>query len=81
MTEDEFSKWLMKFDKNGDGLISKEELKTVIKRFGGRWFPGWRSRRAIKKADKDADGYISENDVQYMVKFAQKNLGINIVPN
>lgn len=69
----------MKFDKNGDGRISKDELQNLVHRSGGRWFNGWKSRRAIKKADDDGDGYISEAEVQNMVHFAQKTFGIQIV--
>lgn len=81
MTEEEFTKWLMNFDKDGDGLISKSELQKIIRSSGNRRrFSGWRSSQAVREADYDGDGFIDEDEIRNMVSFAKKNFGIKIIP-
>ncbi|KAF5747054.1 hypothetical protein HS088_TW06G01231 [Tripterygium wilfordii] len=54
---------------DGDGKISKHELKKAFKKLGSR-LPGWRSRSALKYADTDGDGSISICEIDYLVKYA-----------
>uniref|UniRef100_A0A803P0W0 EF-hand domain-containing protein n=1 Tax=Cannabis sativa TaxID=3483 RepID=A0A803P0W0_CANSA len=44
-----------RYDANGDGRLSKEELKNAFKSFGC-FAPGWRAFRARHFADKNGDG-------------------------
>ncbi|XP_020241864.1 polcalcin Cyn d 7-like [Asparagus officinalis] len=78
MTVEEFKEWIKKFDINGDGRISKAELRRVIRSLGGR-FSSWKSRRWIQQADSDGDGYIEEDEIDNLVEYAQKTLGLKIV--
>uniref|UniRef100_J3LPI0 EF-hand domain-containing protein n=1 Tax=Oryza brachyantha TaxID=4533 RepID=J3LPI0_ORYBR len=72
----EFKKWLMKFDINNDGRISGAELREAIKGFGcSAW---WKSIVALHQADKDRNGYIDELEIENLVTFAQKVLGIKV---
>ncbi|GJM98607.1 hypothetical protein PR202_ga15635 [Eleusine coracana subsp. coracana] len=42
-------------------------------------FTGWRSRQGISYADADGDGYIDDSEVDGLIEFAQKSLGLKIV--
>ncbi|URE00409.1 hypothetical protein MUK42_19756 [Musa troglodytarum] len=78
MTVEEFKEWLMKFDTDRDGRISREELKRAIRSIRGR-FSGWKSRRGISYADSDGSGFIDEGEMDNLVAFARKSLGLKIV--
>ncbi|OVA15803.1 EF-hand domain [Macleaya cordata] len=81
MTMEEFKLWLKEFDDDGDGRISKEELREAIRSVGGGgWFTTWKSGRGIRSADDNRDGFISDNEINNLVDFAKKQLGVKIVP-
>ncbi|PIM97076.1 hypothetical protein CDL12_30462 [Handroanthus impetiginosus] len=75
---DEFKKWLMKFDQNKDGRISRSELRDAIKSRGAR-FTWWRSGCAMGKADVDGSGYIDEDEINYLLRFAKEKLRFEIL--
>ncbi|KAK4426365.1 hypothetical protein Salat_1405100 [Sesamum alatum] len=74
MTADDFKKWLMGFDDNKDGRISRSELKEAI-RSRGKWFSGRKSGHGMNVADANGDGYIDEHEINSLLDFAQRNLG------
>ncbi|KAG1342226.1 polcalcin Phl p 7 [Cocos nucifera] len=78
ITVDEFKEWLKKFDTNKDGRISREELRKAIRSVRGR-FSGWKSSRGLRHADTDGDGFIEDGEIDNLVEFAQKTLGMKIV--
>ncbi|MCL7035822.1 hypothetical protein MKW94_005089 [Papaver nudicaule] len=78
MTLEEFKLWLKEFDTDGDGRISKQELREAL-RGAGRWFTTWKSGRGVRSADANRDGFINENEMSSLIKFATKELGIEIV--
>ncbi|PRQ32628.1 putative EF-hand domain pair protein [Rosa chinensis] len=78
MTTEELKKWLKKFDTDKDGRISKEELRQAIRATGER-FATFKSRRALQSADVNQDGYIGEEELDNLVEFAQKHLGVKII--
>ncbi|OMO74807.1 Calcium-binding EF-hand [Corchorus olitorius] len=78
MKMEEFKQWLKKFDADKDGRISKEELRDAIYESGGN-FGWWKSRRGIRSADADGSGYIDENEINNLVEFADKYLGVKIL--
>ncbi|KAF5192063.1 hypothetical protein FRX31_018352 [Thalictrum thalictroides] len=78
MTIEEFKKWLKQFDNDGDGLISKEELREALRSVGG-WFTTWNSGRAIKSADANSNGYIDDTEIKHLISFAEKHFGVKIV--
>lgn len=78
MTVDEFKEWLKCFDVDKDGRISREELQRAIKAVRGR-FSGWKSKRGIRAADADGDGYVNEDEIDNLIDFAQRSLGLRIV--
>ncbi|KAL4583583.1 hypothetical protein LXL04_008161 [Taraxacum kok-saghyz] len=73
LTVKEFKRWLMKFDSDKDGRISKKELREVVKATGG-WFSGWKGKAGIKSADKNGNGFVDECEIQNLIQFAQKEL-------
>lgn len=73
---DEFKQWLRRFDINKDGRMSKKEVNELI---GGGWFTQWKGRRMVTLADSNRDGFIDEKEVEALVEFAYKQLGVKIV--
>ncbi|KAF6139082.1 hypothetical protein GIB67_010808 [Kingdonia uniflora] len=78
MTVDEFKQWLKQFDRNGDGRISRDELREAI-RSKGRWFTTWNSRQGVKSADANHNGFIDDNEIGNLLAFAEKKLGLTVV--
>lgn len=54
MTIKEFKE---KFDADGDGRLSKAELRKAIRATGG-WFSRWKAERGVRSADIDCNGFI-----------------------
>ncbi|KAK9284979.1 hypothetical protein L1049_024161 [Liquidambar formosana] len=79
MTVDEFKQWLKTFDKNEDGRISKKELQEAIRTSGG-WFSAWKSARGVTEADVDQSGFIDDGEIGNLLEFAEKCMGVKIVP-
>ncbi|PHT89283.1 hypothetical protein T459_04396 [Capsicum annuum] len=71
LTEEQLEKILNRYDKNGDGKLSKQELKLAFKEMGLH-FCGWKVSRAFHHADDDRDGYINKKEMIELVKYASK---------
>ncbi|KAL6216576.1 hypothetical protein ACLB2K_009799 [Fragaria x ananassa] len=56
-------------DKNGDGKLSKEELKAAFRRLGSRW-SSYRARRALRHVDANGDGVISNEELNDLINYA-----------
>ena len=78
MSPEEFKNWLKGFDRNGDGRISKGELREAM-RAKGVWFAGWKCHEGLSAADKDGNGFIEDDEMNNLKDFALKHLGIKIV--
>ncbi|RXH91719.1 hypothetical protein DVH24_020742 [Malus domestica] len=79
MTTEELKKWLKKFDvDNRDGRISKKELREAIRATGAR-FARFKSRLGVRSADANGNGFVDEDELDNLVEFAQKHLGVKIV--
>ncbi|KAL5705763.1 hypothetical protein ACHQM5_024020 [Ranunculus cassubicifolius] len=78
MTLEEFKLWLKQFDNDGDGRISKEELREAIRSLGG-WFSTWKSGRGIRSADVNGDGFVDDCEMKNLISFAEKRCGVIIV--
>ncbi|KAJ1436773.1 EF-Hand 1, calcium-binding site [Sesbania bispinosa] len=52
---------LRKADGNGDGCLSKDELKKAFKEFGFK-MPSWRACYCLRKADTNRDGQICHGE-------------------
>ena len=78
MTLQQFKQWLKtSFDKDGDGRLSKSELREAF-RFSAGLFATWKSDRALRYADADHDGFIDENEFRNLAQFAEKHLNVRI---
>lgn len=77
MTLEEFKRWLQQFDTDGDGRISRNELREAIRRRGA-WFCSLRSSRALRRADKNSNGFLDDSEIENLVALAQKDLGMKV---
>ncbi|PHT66477.1 hypothetical protein T459_30902 [Capsicum annuum] len=68
LTSEELKSIFKKYGKTGDGKLSRQELK----RDACLWFTGFRSGRALQRADRNSDVYISENEINELVNYASK---------
>ena len=59
MTGDDLKYYFKKFDTNGDGFITSDELGLVMKTFGGKTYSKKEIDDMIKEADTDSDGKVS----------------------
>ncbi|OEL38832.1 hypothetical protein BAE44_0000148 [Dichanthelium oligosanthes] len=77
LTTAEFKEWLKQFDADGDGRISRRELREAIRRRGAR-FASVKAWRAVRRADRDRNGFVDECEMESLVDFAEKELGFLI---
>ncbi|PHT66478.1 hypothetical protein T459_30903 [Capsicum annuum] len=68
LTSEELKSIFKKYGKTGDGKLSRQELKMAA----CLWFTGFRSGRALQRADRNSDVYISENEINELVNYASK---------
>ena len=59
ITTNDMKYYFKKFDRNGDGFITSDELALVMKTFGGKSYSKEEIDDMIKEADVDADGKVS----------------------
>ncbi|KAH7567406.1 hypothetical protein JRO89_XS07G0067100 [Xanthoceras sorbifolium] len=71
VTEEKLKRLFRRFDTDGDGRLSKQELEDAFHSIGSS-FPGWRAWRALCHADANGDGYISEHEFDGLVKYCVK---------
>ena len=72
LTEPQLKGIFKRFDGDGDGLLSREELIKAFEHLGSRW-PGWRAHRALYYADRNGDGYINETELEEVIKYAHRH--------
>lgn len=78
MTLQQFKQWLnTSFDANGDGRISKDELREVLRITGG-FFASWKSNKVLKSIDSNHDGFIDDKEFINLAYIVEKNLNIRI---
>jgi len=59
MTAADLQYYFEKFDTNGDGYITSDELALVMKTFGGKTYSKQEIDDMITEADMDSDGKVS----------------------
>lgn len=59
MTGDDLKYYFQKFDQNGDGYITSDELAVVMKTYGGKRYSKKEIDDMITEADVDSDGKVS----------------------
>ncbi|KAI0494840.1 hypothetical protein KFK09_024985 [Dendrobium nobile] len=77
---EQFKAWLKSIDQNGDGKISRKELRHALRALGLK-SPRWKAWRALVHADLNHNKHIDGDDeVEELIKYAVKrNWGIVIV--
>ncbi|XAR61878.1 hypothetical protein NMG60_11016421 [Bertholletia excelsa] len=70
--------FLRRYDRDGDGRISRQELKLAFKS-QGLYFAGRRARKAIRYADANGDGYISDQELNELLQYASSEWGFKVV--
>ena len=74
ITPEEMKLYFKKFDQNGDGFITTDELDLAMKTYGSRTYTKKEIEDMIAAADKDADGKISyEGTVTLGITTTHKN--------
>ncbi|KAL5071904.1 hypothetical protein RYX36_022791 [Vicia faba] len=78
MSLQQFKQWFKTyFDSNGDGRISKDELREVLRIIGGV-FASWKSNKVLKSVDDNHDGFIDDKELVNLAQFAEKHFNIRI---
>lgn len=78
MTVEQFKHWLKTvFDSDGDGKISKKELRHAVRLTKG-FFAGWKSGKDFNSADVNHNGFIDENEFNNLAHFADKYFNVKI---
>lgn len=71
VNEEQLMAWLRRYDTDGDGRLTKQELQDAFKSLGST-FPAWRAWRALRHADANGDGCINEDELRELVKYVIK---------
>lgn len=78
MTLQQFKQWVKtSFDTDGDGRISKAELREALRLTRGL-FASWKYKKVLKSVDTNHDGFIDDKEFVNLVHFAEKHLNVII---
>lgn len=59
----------LKHDGDGDGRLSRMELKSAFDSLGSNW-SRFRARQCLKAADSDGDGYVTLDELDRLLDYA-----------
>ncbi|KAK2995619.1 hypothetical protein RJ640_020255 [Escallonia rubra] len=71
LTEEQLRLWFIKYDTNRDGNLTRAELTEAFSRLGSFW-GGYRAMQALLHADANDDGCIDEDEMEELVRYANK---------
>ncbi|KAI8016353.1 putative calcium-binding protein CML10 [Camellia lanceoleosa] len=69
LNEEQLNGIFKKRDKNGDGRLSRKELKKAFEELGA-WIPDWRALRGLCNADANGTRFISEEEMNSLLLYA-----------
>ncbi len=69
MTAEDLKYYFNKFDRDGNGYITSDEVALVINTYGGRSYSKQEIDDMIKDADLDSDGQISYDGTIFLRGF------------
>ncbi|KAL0017369.1 hypothetical protein SO802_004438 [Lithocarpus litseifolius] len=75
--DDQLRNIFKKYDANNDNKLSREELKKAFE-FLGSITPGFRADRGLHHADANKDGYVNEEEMDELVKYAER-VGFTVI--
>ncbi|KAJ0974965.1 hypothetical protein J5N97_016930 [Dioscorea zingiberensis] len=82
MTKTAFREMLKKVDSNGDGQISRKELREALRELGlnYNWFRmWWNAWGAMSHVDLNRNKHVDgDREIELLIDYAQKKWGINI---
>jgi Ca2+-binding EF-hand superfamily protein len=70
-TRDQLMNIFRSHDLDGDGKLSRKEVKAAFGYLGSRW-DSYRALLALLHADSDHDGYVGEEELKKLVDYALK---------
>ncbi|CAN6466678.1 unnamed protein product [Victoria cruziana] len=74
---DDFKRWLKQFDHDGDNRINRNELRTAMRTASVR-FTWFKSGEGMREADTNKDGVLDDAELENLVTFAERKLGMKI---
>ena len=77
-SKEKFKEWIKSIDSNGDGKISRQELRAALKRLGFSCAT-LRSWLAVGRIDRNRNGLIdgdSEEEMKLFVEYMKKHWNI-----
>ncbi|KAL0908665.1 hypothetical protein M5K25_023170 [Dendrobium thyrsiflorum] len=79
LTVQQFKDWLKSIDRDGDGKISRKELRDALRVLGMNC-TRWKAWRALVHADLNHNKHIDGDDeVEELIKYARKRWGIVVI--
>lgn len=76
MTVQQFKQWIKSIDRDGDGMISRQELRDALRTLGMSC-TRWKAWCALVNADLNHNKHIDgDAEVEEFVRYAAKSWGI-----
>ncbi|KAG6585662.1 hypothetical protein SDJN03_18395, partial [Cucurbita argyrosperma subsp. sororia] len=70
LTEEQLAGIFKSHDRDGDGKLTKEELKQAFNYLGSR-FSSFRADEALRAADADGDGTINMAEMSKLIQYTK----------
>ncbi|KAJ1436775.1 EF-hand domain [Sesbania bispinosa] len=78
-TEQQIRKIFEEADRDGDGILKKEDIQYAFQQLGAH-FPSWRAHRGLHHADSNNDGAVglAGEEVDNLIKYALHKYGYKV---